>query len=252
MSGLWQAIQRGYLRVIDPIAAWLIRKRVGPNTITTVGTLCYMVGGVIYATGHVMTAGWWLSLTAMFDVLDGKVARATGRSTVFGAFYDSTLDRVADGAVLGGIAIFFARNSTLQGVPHWAGTPMVAITLVGIVGTFLTSYTRARAEALGLDAKVGMMQRPERVTLLSAPQALFGLVLGGWVLMLIVVLLTVTAWITAVQRILYVHDVTAERDLATVRAAAAANGTSPTDHTLGDAAPASASRHPGVGAGWPT
>ncbi len=253
MLRLWQWIQRGYLRVIDPFAAWLIRRRIGPNTITTVGTLCYIVGGGIYASGHIMTAGWWLGLTAMFDVLDGKVARATGRSTVFGAFYDSTLDRVADGAVLGGLAIFFARNSTLQAVPHWAGTPMLAVTLLGIIGTFLTSYTRARAESLGIDAKVGMMQRPERVTLLSAPQALFGLVFGGWVLMLIVVLLSVTAWITAVQRILYVHAVTADRDLATVRAAAAAaNGTSPTDHTSGGASSTSAPRPPGVGAELPT
>ncbi len=141
-------------------------------------------------------------------MLDGKVARASGRTTVFGAFYDSTLDRVADGAVLGGLAIFFARNDVLHGVPHWAGTPMVALTILGIIGTFLTSYTRARAEALGIDAKVGLMQRPERVMLLSAPQAFFGLALDGYVLMLIVALLSVTAWITAVQRILYVHRVT--------------------------------------------
>jgi CDP-diacylglycerol--glycerol-3-phosphate 3-phosphatidyltransferase len=208
MTRLWDWIKRGYLRIIDPVADWLVRTGVGPNTITTVGTLTYIVGGAIYSTGHIRTAGWFLGLTAMFDVLDGKVARASGRSTVFGAFYDSTLDRVADGAVLGGLAIFFARNSTLNGVPAWAGTPMVAITILGIIGTFLTSYTRARAEALGLDAKVGLMQRPERVTLLSAPQAFFGLALGGWVLMGIVTLLTITAWITAVQRILYVHRVT--------------------------------------------
>jgi CDP-diacylglycerol---glycerol-3-phosphate 3-phosphatidyltransferase len=208
MQRLWLAIQRGYLRIIEPLVTWLVRAGVGPNTITTVGTLTYIAGGALYASGHVMLAGWWLGLTAVFDVLDGKVARATGRTTVFGAFYDSTLDRVADGAVLGGLAIFFARNSTLQGVPHWAGTPMVAVTLLGIVGTFLTSYTRARAEALGIDAKVGLMQRPERVTLLSAPQAFFGLALGGWVLMLIVAVLTVTAWITAVQRIVYVYRVT--------------------------------------------
>jgi CDP-diacylglycerol--glycerol-3-phosphate 3-phosphatidyltransferase len=208
MLRLWLAIQRGYLRIIEPVAEWLVRAGIGPNTITTIGTITYIVGGVLYGSGHIRMAGWWLSLTAMFDVLDGKVARASGRTTVFGAFYDSTLDRVADGAVLGGLLIFFARNDVLHGVPHWAGTPMVSLTLVGIVGTFLTSYTRARAEALGIDAKVGMMQRPERVTLLSAPQALFGLALGGWVLMLIVAVLTVTAWITAVQRIVYVHRVT--------------------------------------------
>jgi CDP-diacylglycerol---glycerol-3-phosphate 3-phosphatidyltransferase len=252
MSGLWQAIQRGYLRLIEPFVDWLVARRVSPNAITTVGTLCYIVGGAIYATGHIRTAGWWLGLTAVFDVLDGKVARATNRSTIFGAFYDSTLDRVADGAVLGGLAIYFARNSTLGGVPHWAGTPMVALTLLGIIGTFLTSYTRARAEALGIDAKVGMMQRPERVTLLSAPQAFFGLALGGWVLMLIVVLLSVTAWITAVQRILFVRAVTAEIDAETLRRASAA-GAPPTDSNSPGGPPSSAApRQPGVGAGLPT
>ena len=85
---------------------------------------------------------------------------------------------------------------------------MVGITLLGIIATFLTSYTRARAESLGIDAKVGIMQRPERVTLLSAPQAFFGLVFNGYVLMLIVLLLSVTAWITAIQRIVYVYHAT--------------------------------------------
>ncbi|HZF68699.1 MAG TPA: CDP-alcohol phosphatidyltransferase family protein [Gemmatirosa sp.] len=208
MSGLWEGIKTGYLRLIDPLVAWLVRLRVSPNVITTVGTLTYVIGGVIYATGHIRIAGWWLSLTAVFDVLDGKVARATGRATIFGAFYDSTLDRLADGAVLGGLAVFFARNSVLDGVPPWAGTPMVVVTLLGIVGAFLTSYTRARAESLGIDAKVGLMQRPERVVLLAAPQALFGLALEGYVLMLIVTLLMVTSWITAVQRMVYVYRVT--------------------------------------------
>ena len=208
MSQLWERIKTGYLRIIDPLVAWLVRRRVTPNVITTVGTLTYIVGGAIYASGHIRTAGWWLGLTAVFDVLDGKVARATGRTTIFGAFYDSTLDRVADGAVLGGLAIFFARNGTLGLVPPWAATPMVVVSILGIIGAFLTSYTRARAEALGIDAKVGLMQRPERVTLLSAPQALFGLTLDGYVLMAIVTLLTVTAWITAVQRMAFVYRVT--------------------------------------------
>ena len=85
---------------------------------------------------------------------------------------------------------------------------MVGVVLMGIIGTFLTSYTRARAEALGIDAKVGVLQRPERVTLLSAPQAFFGLAFDGWILMFIVTLLSVTAWITAVQRIVFVYRAT--------------------------------------------
>ena len=208
MSHLWERIKTGYLRIIDPLVAWLVARRVTPNVITTVGTLTYVVGGVIYATGHIRTAGWWLGLTAVFDVLDGKVARATNRTTIFGAFYDSTLDRVADGAVLGGLAVFFARNGTLGLLPPWAGTPMVTMAILGVIGAFLTSYTRARAESLGIDAKVGLMQRPERVVLLSAPQAFFGLTLDGYVLMFIVTLLTVTSWVTAVQRMLFVYRVT--------------------------------------------
>jgi CDP-diacylglycerol--glycerol-3-phosphate 3-phosphatidyltransferase len=206
LQALWGQIQRGYLRVIAPVGDFLVRHRVNPNTITTVGTVCTVVAGVVYATGHIRTAGWILGLTALFDVLDGTVARRTGRSTVFGAFYDSTLDRVSDGVVLGGLAVFYAAN------PVHRSVPLLVVTLLGIIGTFLTSYTRARAESLGIDAKVGMVQRPERVTLLSAPQAFFGLALDGWVLAGIVTLLSVTAWITAVQRILFVHRATETLD----------------------------------------
>jgi CDP-diacylglycerol--glycerol-3-phosphate 3-phosphatidyltransferase len=195
-------LKNGYLRTINPIADWMVRRRVNPNLLTTVGTLCSVTGGVIYATGHIRTAGWLLGLTALFDILDGNVARRTGQTTVFGAFYDSTLDRIADGAVMGGLAVFYA-TSVLHG-----STVMVAICILGIIGTFLVSYTRARAEALGIDAKVGMMQRAERVVLLTAPQAFFGLALGGYILASVIVLLTVTAWITAVQRILVVYRAT--------------------------------------------
>jgi len=190
---------KGYLRLIEPVADLLVRLRVSPNVLTSVGTLCTVAGGLAFATGHIRTAGWIIGLTAIFDVLDGTIARRTGKATVFGAFYDSTLDRVADGALLGGIAWFYATS------PTYANRPMLAVAILGVVGTFLVSYTRARAEALGIDAKVGVMQRPERVTLLSAPQAFFGLALGGWIFAGVVALLSVTAWITAVQRILFVR-----------------------------------------------
>jgi CDP-diacylglycerol--glycerol-3-phosphate 3-phosphatidyltransferase len=94
---------------------------------------------------------------------------------------------------------------------------MMVVCLVGIIGTFLVSYTRARAESLGIDAKVGVMQRPERIVLLSAPQALFGLFWNGWVLIGIVILLSVTAWITAVQRIAFVHRFTQHPDTKPIR-----------------------------------
>ena len=189
----------GYLRLIDPLADWLVRHDVQPNTITTIGTLCSITGGIIYGAGHIKIGGWFLGVTALFDVLDGVVARRTNRSSVFGAFYDSTLDRVADGFVLGGLAVFFATR------PGPTSVPMVIVSILGLIGTFVTSYTRARAEALGIDAKVGLLQRPERVVLLSVPQAFFGLALNGLVLSVIITVLAVTAWITAAQRIYVVY-----------------------------------------------
>jgi CDP-diacylglycerol--glycerol-3-phosphate 3-phosphatidyltransferase len=193
-------LKNGYLRLMEPIANWLVRHKVHPNTITIVGTLFMVAGGVLYGTGHIMTGGWLVGITALTDVLDGMVARRSNTSSVFGAFLDSSLDRVADGTILGGLAVFYALSPAHHSV--W----MVVVCLAGIIGAFMTSYTRARAEALGLDAKVGMLQRPERVVLLSAPQAFFGLTLNGWVLAIIIIILTITAWITVVQRVMYVYD----------------------------------------------
>jgi phosphatidylglycerophosphate synthase len=198
-------LKNGYLKVIDPVANWLVRRGVHPNTITIIGTLCTVAGGVIYAMGHISTGGWFLGATALFDVLDGTVARRSNKSSTFGAFLDSSLDRVADGAVLSGLAVFYALN------PVHHNVPMMAVCLLGLIGAYMTSYIRARAEALGLDAKVGMLQRPERVVLLSVPQAFFGLALNGWVLGVIIVILTVTAWITVVQRVHFVYRQTTAR-----------------------------------------
>jgi len=202
MKAIWESIIKGYLRVIEPVAALLVKLRVNPNTLTTLGTISTVAGGVAFGLGHIRTGGIIIGITAIFDVLDGTVARRTGQSTVFGAFYDSTLDRVADGAVLGGLAYFYATNRVFH------SQPLLALALLGMIGTFLVSYTRARAEGLGIDAKVGVMQRPERVVLLAVPQAFFGVVFNGWVLAAVVALLSVTAWITAVQRIMFVRRVT--------------------------------------------
>jgi CDP-diacylglycerol--glycerol-3-phosphate 3-phosphatidyltransferase len=202
MIRLWGSFKRGYVRLVEPVASLLVRCGVHPNVITTIGAFCSIAGGVIYGAGHIRTGGWFLGLTGFFDVADGLVARRTGQTSIFGAFYDSTLDRIADAAVLAGLAAFYATS-----VRH-GNVPMLVVCLAGIVGGFLVSYTRARAEALGIDAKVGIMQRPERVVLLSAPQAFFGLAFDGWVLAAIVVLLTVTSWATAVQRVVTVYRAT--------------------------------------------
>ena len=198
-------LKNGYLKVIDPVANWLVRRGVHPNTITVIGTLCTVAGGVIYAMGHISTGGWFLGC-------DGAVRRPRrdGRAPL-----EQELDvrRVSRfdarprrrRCVLAGLAVFYALN------PVHHNVPMVVGVSAGLIGAYLTSYIRARAEALGMDAKVGMLQRPERFVLLSAPQAFFGLALDGWVLGVIIVFLTVTAWITVVQRMHFVYRQTTAR-----------------------------------------
>lgn len=211
MSSLWQSIIKGYLRVIEPVVALMVRFRVNPNLLTTVGTAGTVASGLAFAVGRVRLAGVIVGLCAIFDVLDGVVARRTNQSTVFGAFYDSTLDRVADGALLGGILYFYATQAI------FASRVMVVVTLMALIGTFIVSYTRARAEALGIDAKVGFMQRPERVVLISVPTAAAGLAWNGGVLIAVVVILALSSWITAVQRINYVRRATQTTAPATIR-----------------------------------
>ena len=212
MPNPWDAVKAGYLRLVEPVIAYLVRRGANPNVITTIGTGCMITAAVIFASGHIRIAGWVLGVTAIFDVLDGNVARRSGRQTKFGAFYDSSLDRISDGALLAGLTVFYATDTSRHSVE------MVVVCLAAILGTFVTSYTRARAEGLGIDAKVGLIQREERVVLLAVPQALFGLAFDGWVLSTIITLLAVTSWITVVQRIRFVHRVTSAR-ATTARAA---------------------------------
>lgn len=206
MLRLWHAIRDGYLRLIEPLIQWCVDRRVSPDTITTLGTLSAVLVGALFAQGWIRTAGWTLGILAFFDVVDGAVARRTGTATAFGSFYDATLDRVADGALFGGLLLFYAFHR----VPR--ADAMVLVALVALVGTFLTSYTRSRADLIGVPMRgVGWMERPERITLLAAPQAFFGRSFGGWVMDGVVILLAVTAVITFAQRLRHVREETGDR-----------------------------------------
>lgn len=193
---LWHAIRDGYLRLTEPLIGWCVRRGIAPNTLTVIGTLCCVVAGLMFGAGWIHLAGWTLGLTAFFDVIDGAVARRSARATTFGAFFDSTLDRVADAALFGGLAYFFATS------PRYGSGWMTAVALVGVSAVQITSYTRAKADALGVDLKgVGALERPERITLLAAPQAFFGLMLDGWILRGVVLLLSAAAVLTVTQRV---------------------------------------------------
>jgi len=144
-------------------------------------------------------------LSGTFYLLDGQVARQGGKMSTFGAFYDSTLDRVGEGAVFIGLIFFFLTGP----VPSELMVPAIAAGLVALVASLLVSYTRARAEALGVECKVGIASRAERILLLGLPALAFGA--GPWrpgvLLFWIVVVLAIVSAITVIQRVVHVARV---------------------------------------------
>ncbi len=200
MNVIPQPVRDGFLKAVGPIARAFIRSGISPNTITTVGALVVIASAVAYGSGEPRWGGALLLASGLFDILDGQVARLGARSTAFGAFYDSTLDRVGESAVFGGIALWFVHG----GVPAARVDLAVVLAIAALGASLLVSYTRARAEGLGLEAKVGIAQRAERFLVLGAPTLFFGAGREGALLFWIVVLLAATTSITVVQRVAHV------------------------------------------------
>jgi CDP-diacylglycerol---glycerol-3-phosphate 3-phosphatidyltransferase len=149
----------GLARVVDPIARALLRAGVSPNVVTVVGTVGVVVAAVTLATrGHLWIAALVITACALTDMLDGAMARARGTTSRFGALLDSTMDRLADGAVFGALAYWLATTD------QWANLTACLICL--IVGQ-VVSYVKARAEGLGLSANVGIAERFERLIIIG-------------------------------------------------------------------------------------
>ena len=193
-------LEKPFYAAVDPLVQRLIRAGVRPNTITTIGTGLVLISAVVYATGHIRIGGLLLLLSGVADTLDGQVARGGAMATRFGAFYDSTIDRVGDGATFIGIGAFLL---TAPDVAY--RTPAVILCMIAILGSVLVSYARARAEGLGIDCKVGIAQRAERVLGLGLASVVFGAGRHALLLEAIVALLAVASIITVVQRFVYVH-----------------------------------------------
>jgi CDP-diacylglycerol---glycerol-3-phosphate 3-phosphatidyltransferase len=187
----------GFYALVDPIGKLLETMRVHPNVVTTVGFLISILSGLFFWKGYFIAAGFSLILSGACDVLDGRLARNTKRTTLFGALFDSTMDRYSELAAFMGLAAFF--DSVL--------TSMLII--LAIAGSLLTSYARARAEGLGIECKIGLMQRPERITFLATAAILGGLIdhtLGVPFLTMKIALglIAILANITVLQRIIHV------------------------------------------------
>jgi CDP-diacylglycerol--glycerol-3-phosphate 3-phosphatidyltransferase len=192
-KAVWQERARSLLA---PIVSLLARFGVTPTAVTLSGLALHVVCGVVIAAGHPVVGGFLLLFAAVADALDGALARQTGRASRFGAFLDSTVDRIDETVVLAGIAAYFlGRGGTADMV--WA-----AAVLLALGGSLITSYTRARAEGLGLECTVGLFERPERIAVTLA-----GLFFGYWVLVLATLTLVTVSWYTVWQRIRHVHQV---------------------------------------------
>jgi CDP-diacylglycerol--glycerol-3-phosphate 3-phosphatidyltransferase len=198
-------VERVFYAVTRPIVNGLIRLGIRPNAITTVGTLLVVASAGAFGLGWVRLGGMLYLVSGIVDTLDGAVARATQETSKFGAFYDSTLDRVGDGATFMGIAVFYllAPPDTVA----WRHSAII-ISMVAIIASLLVSYARARAEGLGLDCRVGLVQRAERIVGLGVPTLLFGAGPQGLLLFWIVSILALASVITVVQRFVYVYQVT--------------------------------------------
>jgi CDP-diacylglycerol---glycerol-3-phosphate 3-phosphatidyltransferase len=187
--------------IIAPLIDLLVRHRVHPNLLTTLGFIATLGAGFAYHQHAVRLAGLLILLGGFFDILDGRVARLTKLGSKFGAFYDSTLDRISEIVVFLGILSLY--NSYRQ---ELGDVGMIYLVMLAMAGSLMISYTRARAEALGLDCKVGLMPRAERVVLIGASSLFFGTAWNGMVLKVVIGVLAVTTNLTAIQRIVWVYQ----------------------------------------------
>ncbi len=185
MEHLRDLIHGQLKRALTPLARLLIRVHVNANQVSITGVLLNIVVTGLVATDYLTFAGIVFLAAGFLDVLDGVIARLTKRESPFGAFLDSTLDRVSEGVVLSAVAYRFALEGNAVDA---------ALVLLALLGSLLVSYTRARAEGLGAECKVGVATRAERVLLLAA-----GMITG--LLALAVYLLIALSAITVSQRI---------------------------------------------------
>ena len=179
----------------DPVARLLLRARAQPNQLTILGLVVSLVAAHGFAQGRHRTAALLLAVAGLFDFFDGALARIAGSESAFGAFLDSVVDRYSDLVVLLGIVLWYERENDFTGV---------FFTMLAVVGTFMTSYTKARAQSVGIPCEVGIVERPERLIILIAG-ALFGLLTPT------VIALGVLTNLTALQRVFHVRRAAGRR-----------------------------------------
>jgi CDP-diacylglycerol--glycerol-3-phosphate 3-phosphatidyltransferase len=181
--------------LLDPVVGLLSSFGITPMGVTLFGVVLSAVGSIFLARGSLLMAGVILIVSGLCDTVDGSLARRQGSVTTFGAFIDSTGDRIMELLYFGALLFYFSGQGAI-------GSLMMFFVLVALSGSLLTSYVRARAEGLGLECRVGWLERPERVAIL-----IVGLLLGRVVLIISILFIAVMSFITVFQRILHVKRI---------------------------------------------
>jgi CDP-diacylglycerol--glycerol-3-phosphate 3-phosphatidyltransferase len=183
--------------VIEPVARGLLRVGLTPDAMTIAGTTVVVTTALVaYPQGWLLPGTVIIAVFVLADSLDGTMARLSGTTSRWGAFLDSTLDRIADAAIFGGLTVWFAQQGDLLGV---------GLTLAALVLGQVVSYTRARAEGLGAQAAVGIAERAERLIIVLVATALVGAGLPVEVLLVAMGVLALASAVTVVQRMLVVR-----------------------------------------------
>jgi len=184
-------LKKGYLNLLNPIIQMAIRFDLNPNTFTIIGFILSCIAAGFMALGHIRMAAGMILLAGIFDTIDGKLARASNKVTRFGALFDSTLDRYSEVIFFFGMAFYFIGEKW-----YWTSVAVA----IGLGGSLMVSYVRARAEGLGFKCSVGIMQRAERLILLAFGGLihLYGLATAIWII-------AVMSNFTAIQRIVHVR-----------------------------------------------
>lgn len=194
LTHIRDSIRERYIRTVGPVGRALGRLGVTPDWISATGLVLSACAGLLYGSGSLFWGAWVLALAGVCDTLDGQVARQYGTGSRFGAFLDSTLDRYGEVAVFAGLAWHFSDGIGL------------ILVVMALSGSLMVSYTRARAEGLGMECSSGWMQRPERIVLLVIGSLAGALQAVGPALMkLTLLILAVLTHFTALQRILHVR-----------------------------------------------
>ncbi len=192
------SLQEQTRRTAERLVAPLARTGITPNGLTALGFVLNVIVGGVLAFGLLAPGAVLVLIAGAFDMLDGALARVTNRKTRFGAFFDSTLDRYSEAVVLLGLLVAFLRD--VQGDADWRAWAGVVLCYLVMIGSLMVSYTRARAEGLGIDCEVGWLQRPERIIALG-----IGLLLPRALLLAVLAALAVFTQITVVQRMVHVR-----------------------------------------------